>query len=83
VAELGAPKSKDQTERLKEVKREKVRERKGRGEIRNSTPNSFVSNPSYLFMLFNFLLANNPTKYVLFSGKAAHKRDTEADRQLR
>jgi hypothetical protein len=28
---LGASKSKDQTERLKEVKKEKVRERKGRG----------------------------------------------------
>jgi hypothetical protein len=44
-------------------KREKVRERKGRGKI---LPNSFVSNPSFLFMLFNFLLANNPTKYDFY-----------------
>jgi hypothetical protein len=49
--------------RLKEVKREKVRERKGRGG--ESSPNSFVSNPSFLFMLFNFLLANNPTNMIL------------------
>ncbi len=63
-------------DQMKEVK-EEVRERKG--EIVH--PHSFVSNPSYLFRFFKFLLANNnPTKHVfslifLFDRSSSFRND--------
>ena len=48
-------------ERSKKRESERTKRKGGK-----SSPNSFVSNPSFLFMLFNFLLANNPTKYDFY-----------------
>ena len=46
-------------ERSKKRESERTKRKGGK-----SSPNSFVSNPSFLFMLFNFLLANNPTNMI-------------------